>query len=142
MIYKLNTRFLDVKDEVNLPGIKSSMKPFRIKFSDILRLETGNWSNDPAFELNHKNKVFTITSEYCEGQIGSADKPFTNGYFKNSINVTSDRNKKENIHYLEDIDSKLTLNDCYDYIKNVYKPATYNLIDSNSSTKKRYNCTR
>ncbi|WP_315168232.1 hypothetical protein [Metaclostridioides mangenotii] len=33
-----------------------------------------------------------------EGQIGSADKPFTNGYYKNSINVTSDRNKKENIH--------------------------------------------
>ncbi|WP_304341246.1 BppU family phage baseplate upper protein [Metaclostridioides mangenotii] len=81
-------------------------------------------------------KMAEVLPINVEGQIGSADKPFTNGYFKNSINTISDRNKKENIHYLEDIDSKLTLNDCYDYIKNVYKPATYNLIDSNKSNKK------
>ncbi len=43
-------------------------------------------------------KMAEVLPINIEGQIGSADKPFTNGYYKNSINVTSDRNKKENIH--------------------------------------------
>lgn len=81
-------------------------------------------------------KMVEVLPINVEGQIGSSDKPFTNGYFKNSINTVSDINKKENIHYLEDKDYKLTLKDCYDYIQNIYKPATYNLIDSSSSNKK------
>jgi hypothetical protein len=121
-----------------------------VKVSDMLSVNTIQPYNGNTIQLRLGSYPFSfidfsyildgkrviITPINCEGQIGSADKPFTNGYFKNSINVTSDRNKKENIHYLEDIDSKLTLHDCYDYIKNVYKPATYNLIDSNRSNKK------
>ncbi|GAA0234697.1 BppU family phage baseplate upper protein [Metaclostridioides mangenotii] len=112
-----------------------------ISGKSYINFRFGSSSSDPVLGLSGESKdgKYQITlsgsSSNDATQIGTADIPFTNGYFKNSINVTSDRNKKENIHYLEDKGSKLTLKDCYDYMKNVYRPATYNLIDSNKSNK-------
>ncbi len=135
-IFKINVNNLNATGNTKLSSISSSSQPFRIQCSNALNFQFGSWSDDPTLEFNKSSKLITVNPINGEGQIGSPSNPFTNGYFKNSINVTSDRNKKENIHYLEDKDSKLTLKDCYDYIQNVYKPATYNLIDSSSSNKK------
>ena len=135
-IFKINVNNINATGTTKLSSISSSSQPFRFQCSSALNLQFGSWSDDPTLEFNKSSKLITVNPINGEGQIGSASNPFTNGYFKNSINVTSDRNKKENIQYLEDKDSKLTLKDCYEYIKNVYKPATYNLIDSSSYNKK------
>ena len=135
-IFKINVNNLNATGDTKLSRISSSSQPFSIQCSSTMKFQFGSWYDDPTLEFNKSSKLITVNPINGEGQIGSPSSPFTNGYFKNSINVTSDRNKKENIQYLEDKDSKLTLKDCYDYIKNVYKPATYNLIDSSSSNKK------
>jgi hypothetical protein len=127
---------LIIKDTLKTPEIVTNSNPFSIKCSYRLNLQFGSWYDDPILEFEQDNKIITITPINSEGQIGTAEKPFANGYFKNSINVTSDRNKKQDIVYLEDENSELTLHDCYDYVKNIYKPATYSLIDSNKSNKK------
>ncbi len=136
IINKLYTRDLIIKDRLISSGIETNSDPFRIQCPYRMVLQLGSWADDPTLEFKKSSKLITIIPINSEGQIGSSSSPFTNGYFKNSINVTSDRNKKENIQYLEDKDSKLTLNDCYDYVKNIYRPATYNLIDSSVDDKK------
>ena len=135
-IFKINVNNLNATGNTKLSSISSSSQPFSIQCSSSMRFQFGSWYDDPTLEFNKSSKLITVNPINGEGQIGSASNPFTNGYFKNSINVTSDRNKKENIQYMENKDSNLTLNDCYDYMKNVYKPATYNLIDSNVYNKK------
>ena len=138
LINTISTRKMEVYDGLSTSNIQSRSEVLDIVSRDTIRLLFDRYNKNASVDFSYSEAESRLAIEpvNTKGQIGSDIFPFERGYFKNSINTVSDRNKKENIHYLEDIDSKLTLNDCYDYIKNVYKPATYNLIDSNSSNKK------